>query len=158
MLSSKATPQTERWRPLHSGCSGRGVLGAPPPTLTRPQAASEEPSVGPTTADRQDCPEPSQHRTQQETLGNRRAYDRATPPNTPTPKRCSKRPSSQRGCALPNTCTDNAERQLQDHQGPRAEAWKRRSPLPGLNTNKGTRRFRSISGSSSARRVRGATS
>ena len=35
MLSSKATPQTERWRPLHSGCSGRRALGAPPPSPAR---------------------------------------------------------------------------------------------------------------------------
>lgn len=99
-----------------------GGAGCPPPTLTHQQAAPEEPSVGPTTADRRDCPEPSQHRTQQETLGNRRAYDRTTPPNTPTPKGSPNGPLLKRGCALPNTCMDNAERQLQDHQGPRAEA------------------------------------
>lgn len=40
-------------------------------------------------------------------------------------------------------------------RGPEAEAWKRRNQLRGLNTSKGTRRyvFRSISGSSSAKRV-----
>ena len=98
----------------------------------------------------------TQQRRQQESLQSTDSPMTALmPPCTTTPKRCSQWPSSQRGCALPDTSSDDADFSFKTVSDSEAEVWKRRSQLRGLNTGRGTRRyiFRSISGSSPAKQV-----